>query len=194
MTRERSPRSRWVRATLLGWFVGLIVTIVAAVLADSMGIRGSQAAIGVCMGLSVGLAQGLGGRRWFGSPRAWTVATAVGLGLPFVVGDLLALLGVELPYSLVAYVVLGGLFAGVLQGRVLGARSIENRGWVIASGIAWALAGAAVLLTDALFGQVPGLLGLFLFVAVILAGGLVNGLVTGSVLQRRVSGDDPATS
>jgi hypothetical protein len=98
-------------------------------------------------------------------------------------------MGVSVPYSLVVYVLLGGALAGLFQSRVLASRSIEHRGWILASVIAWALAGAAVMLNDAMVGNVPGFLGLFAFIGVVLFGGVLNGAVTGAALHRALAAE-----
>ena len=49
--------SRWVRATWLGWLLGIPLIVVLALLAEGVGVGGAQVCVGAGMGLGVGFMQ-----------------------------------------------------------------------------------------------------------------------------------------
>lgn len=166
--------SRWVRATFLGWLIGFVLVIVGALAWDLIGLQ-AQFMVGVGMGAGVGYMQGrvarewLGaGGQWLGTSKPWLWSSIIGMGLPFVLWDLLA--WTAIPFSLGLCVALGGLLTGLLQARLLRPRSGAAGWWPLASLAGWTLGtGAGV---DALI------------LGVILLGGLVLGIVTGGTLVR----------
>ena len=171
----------WVRATFEGWCLGVLLAILGAVLADSVGIGGAQFMLGLGMGLGVGWAQQRVLRTWVG-PVPWLLATVTGLSVPFSVGDLLAQTGLDLPYSLPVYVALGGLLAGLLQAWTVRENLDRAWAWPILSVLAWSLAAATVGAADAL--DLVGLVGALAYLGVVALGGLGLGLVTAPAVQR----------
>jgi len=166
-------------ATFLGWLLGFVLVIVLAIAWDVIG-GGAQFMIGIGMGAGVGLAQGRVARGWLQAPRQWVGASVIGMGGPFVLGDLLSATGVDFPYSLPIYVATGGLLAGFLQRRLLRPHSDRANGWVPASVVGWTLPVSLVVLND--LDVIPGALGTILFLVAALFGGAVLGAVTGTIL------------
>lgn len=115
---ERHYFARWVRHTFFGWLLGFVMVIVLAIAWDVVG-GGAQFMVGVGMGAGVGYAQWRLARHWFDADRRWVWASVIGMGTPFVLGDIVAAVGVQVPYSLALYVVMGGLLVGLMQRRLL---------------------------------------------------------------------------
>lgn len=172
----------WTKATFLGWVLGFVLILVLITLTGAMGLGDFQFGVGLGMGLGVGLMQS---RRLTDSlklRRGWILATAGGAATPFVIADLVGLIGVDLPWSLPLAVVGAGLVSGLLQARILhrGGRAVGW--WMAASLLGWSLAAGTVVFNDRVLPRIPGIPGALLFIAVILLGGVLLGLVQGSVL------------
>lgn len=177
---------RWVRATWLGWTLGLLLTIVAALAGDVVGVRDSQALVGIGMGAGVGLLQARALCGVVPNPRAWLWSCVAGLAAPFLVFDLARAAGLPLPFSLYVSVALGGLAAGLWQ-AVLLCPVIRNAWlWALGSVVGWSLAAASASVADRLPRALAlrGLAGAGMYLAVVLVGGLILGLVTGLMLVR----------
>jgi len=177
MTSERERRTRgllarWAVASALGWILGFFLVLILALSWDGLGIGVVQFMVGVGMGAGVGLMQGRVAREWLGSVRPWFWATTLGLGIPFVLADVLSPV---VPYSLGLSVGAGALLAGILQVRLLRPHGVRAGLWVPASVAGWLLAASPTAI------QVGGL-GL---IAAVVAGGAVLGLVTGLPLVAR---------
>jgi protein-S-isoprenylcysteine O-methyltransferase Ste14 len=178
--------ARWTRATFLGWSLGFLLLLMFISVSGMLGLGDTQFPLGLGMGTGVGALQ-----RWVvaervGAATAWWRATILGVTAPFVAWDLVKLLRIQLPYALAGAVVLGGLTVGVLQARVLRAHSPRSAAWIPASLLGGSLAAATVVVNDHVLPKIPGLTGALIYVAVILAGGLLLGATTGLALERIV--------
>ena len=170
---------RWILRTFLGWSAGLFLAIALIICVDSLGVTGTQFPLAVGMGLGVGAVQAHLVAPLLRGRRSWIVATTVGLSLPFVAADTLRLAGSPVPYSLAAYVALGGVLAGALQARLLRALPVAGTAWwLVITPVGWLLAGSTVWLNELLPKNVPGLIGAGRYLAVVLSGGLVLGLAS----------------
>ena len=174
---------RWIRVTWLGWLAGIPAIALLALLGEAVRLGGAQVWVGAGMGLAVGFIQGRSLRKAGIQTGAWTLATTMGLAIPFGIVDLVHLLGRDLPYYLLACVASGGLGAGVAQARLLPSATRLRRNWVLASGAGWLLASAAAWSADALFRshRVAGVSGALLYLGLIACGGLLLGLFTSPV-------------
>ena len=181
-----SHLDQWVWRTWLGWTLGLLLAIVAAMVGDAIGAGESQTLIGVGMGAGVGLLQGRAIRGIISNAKAWTCSSVVGLAAPFLVFDLSRSAGWQLPFSLYISVALGGLGAGVWQSILM--RPMVRRAWiwVLGSIAGWSLASASAAVADLLPRALSlrGLASAAAYLAAVVAGGLILGLVTGLVLVR----------
>lgn len=175
---------RWVRATSLGWLLGLLILIGLALLGDLLGSAApsnAQYMVGLGIGCGVGYAQGRALSPWLGRPSHWTVATTVGVGALFVVHDVVVAFGGEFPYSLPLYVIAGGLVAGIWQSFLLRHVSAHTYRWIVISLVAWALPALVVALGDS---GAAGFVGDVASLAAIFLGGVMVGAVSGPVLVR----------
>jgi len=177
--RRRPLLLRWVIASTLGWLLGFFLVILLALSWDGLGIGVVQFMVGVGMGAGVGLMQGRIAREWLGSVRPWFWATTLGLGIPFVLADLLSAV---VPFSLGMWIGAGALLVGVLQARLLRPHGVRAVWWVPASAAGWLIAASPTAF------EVGGL-GL---IGTVLVGGAALGLVTGLPLDaalRQAPGD-----
>jgi hypothetical protein len=174
----------WLRATCLGWLLGVPCVALLALAGEGLGIGGSQVLVGLGMGTGVGLLQGRAMRPLLGRSGPWTLASALGLAFPFLVSDLAAHYGWALSYSLFWCVALGGLFVGVWQARLLHAHVSGSGWWVAGSAVGWTLAAAAGSAADTLVkaSALRGLMGAAVYLGTVASGGLVLGLATGATL------------
>lgn len=178
---DRRLARAWIKASTLGWILGFVLVIAISLLFDALGAS-AQFMVGVGMGAGVGFMQARVLHQWLGSSAPWTATSAFGLGLPFILGDLLDVAGVEHLYSLPIYVLMGGLIAGVLQAKLLRSHASGVSRWIPACVVAWGVPAGIVLLNDAQL--LPPVVSGLLFLALILFGGVVVGAVTGPVLAR----------
>jgi hypothetical protein len=175
---------RWTRVTFYGWSLGFALILVCLALAGMVGLGDSQFPVGLGMGLGVGLLQRRLVADRTGSSAGWLAASALGVTAPFLVRDIARLLSLQLPYALAGSIVIGGLVAGLLQGRVLRLRPARAAAWAAASVAGWALGGATLVLNERVLPKTPGIIGALIYVAVVLIGGILLGATTGLVLPR----------
>lgn len=184
---------RWVRATSLGWLLGLLILIILALLGDLLGSfapSNVQFMVGLGIGCGVGYVQGRALSPWLGQPIHWTVATTIGMGALFVVHDVVVASGSGFPYSLPLYVIAGSLVAGIWQSFLLRHVSARANHWVAASLIAWTLPALGIALGDS---EATGFVGDIASLAAIFFGGVMLGAVSGPVLVRLL-GHRPAAA
>jgi hypothetical protein len=177
---------KWARATWLGWILGVPVVILFAFIGEALRIGGSQVLIGLGMGTSVGVLQGLAIRRLIGRAAPWIWSSVIGLALPFLAADLLRASGRTSFYSIEIAVAAAGVIVGAWQAILLRPYSDRAWMWVVANVIGWTLAALTVYAADSQFRapNVGGLVGALLYLGTIAAGGLLLGLVTGVALTR----------
>lgn len=180
---DRPDRRSWVKATTFGWWLGLAIIVLLVLAMDMVAvIEGSQFMVGLGMGAGVGYVQGRLIDRWLGTRHTWFLATTVGMGGPFVAGDVARVAGFNLSFSLAVSVVVGGLLVGLLQWKVLQRHVRRAIWWIPASLLGWLLPVGLMALKDrhilsGVAGDAAGLIGMFF-------GGIMLGVVTGGVLTR----------
>lgn len=179
--------ARWTSGTFLGWLLAIVLGVLAAVLADAIGLAGSQTLVGLAAGVGVCAVQAVILRPLVPAPGPWIRAGVVGMGLPFLLGDLLAAAGI-LPYSLFACIAAGSLLTGAIQFRILRRHGTGTLLWVPLSILGWTVAAATLGLTDVLGPSLPrGMVGALLVIALWLSGGVLLGAITGPPLRRMLA-------
>lgn len=181
---DRKFFTLWVRGTFAGWLLGFVFVVLGAVGGDLIGIGDgeSQSIVGIAMGAGVGDAQGRVVRQWLGATWRWTWASVIGMGVPFVASDFVSAVWSGYSFSLPFLVVIGGVFIGLLQRRVLRSHYERGNWWVLACVAGWTLAAGTAAVSGVLpSGPSAGWLAV-LNVAMILLGGVVLGIVTGGAL------------
>ena len=140
MNSKISPGGRrfiahWVRVTFGGYLLGFVLTMLGLIAGDLIVLPTVfQSVIGIGMGGGVGLAQRRLVTQMVGSTKHWVLTSAVGLWAGFFVFDVIEAVWGELSnrQSLQFDIVLGGLFVGLLQWRVLPSYSGRSKWWVLA--------------------------------------------------------------
>ena len=180
------PLAAWLRATWLGWLLGVPLVVLLALVGEAVGIGGVQVLVGLGMGTGVGLLQGRALRGVLGRAGPWVWSSALGLALPFLVSDVAAAARWDVPYSLHWCVAVGGLIVGSWQALLLRHRFTGPLWWVAGSAVGWALAAATAAVADLLrqAGSLRGLGGAAVYLGTVMAGGLVLGIITGLVMRR----------
>lgn len=169
--------TRWMFVTFTGWLLGVPFIVVLAALGDLIHL-GGESAVGIGMGLSVGCMQWLFGRKQFGATTEWMWASAIGLGVPFVIWDILRLRGDTSLYIVPA---VGGLLVGSWQRRTLRSRCARASWWIPVSAAGWWVAAVSPLALG-VGGHPNSLLELIRNLVAIALGGVVLGVVTGAAL------------
>lgn len=174
----------WLRATWLGWLLGVPCIVLLALAAEAVHLGGLQVFVGTGMGLGVGLLQARHVRRCGLSARSWILASALGLGLPFLAWDVAVALGTTWTYYLAGCVATGGLIVGLWQGQLLKRHLAAPAGWVVGCTLGWGLAGGLATTADLLVKghAIRGVPGAALYLALVALPGGVLGFVTARVL------------
>jgi len=133
--REKLLFILWVVANSVGWVLGVIVVVMLATLQELSHI-GNAVYIGVGMGWSVGLAQWLTARKWFGATSRWMWASTIGVTTPFLFADLFRMSELSL-FVLPVLAAIGGLLSGLMQRNSLRSHSAKADRWVVVSVVAW---------------------------------------------------------
>lgn len=180
------PLRQWIRATFAGWILGIPLIIALALVGEAAGIGGVQVIVGVGMGAGVGLMQGRVMRTVLGKFGPWFWSSVVGLGLPFFMADIAGVVRWDSPYSLYLAVILAGLIVGIIQAFILHSRFYNTGWWIVGSVVGWSMASATVALADTLprAHSLRGVWGALAYLAIVAAGGLVLGIITGISLVR----------
>lgn len=185
---DRPDFPSWVKVTTFGWWLGFAVVLLLVLAIDAVAeVEGAQFMVGLGMGAGVGYLQGRRMNRWLGTRHAWFFASTVGMGGPFVVGDVARALGVGLPYSLALYVAVGSLLVGLLQWGVLRRYVSQAAWWVPGSMLGWMLPVGLMALNDQ--GILPGIAGEAVALIGMFFGGAILGAVTGGLLGRMLMRD-----
>ena len=183
---DRSFLFTWVRATWVGWVLGVPLIIVMALIGEVMGIGGAQVLVGAGIGAGVGLLQGRAIRPILGRSGPWFWACVVGISAPFLGWDLASAARWPSPYSPYVALGLGGFLAGAWQAALLRERFGNPAWWVASSALGWTVAGGTAAIADWLTRSrsVRGIWGAVAYLAIVALGGLILGLITGVALVR----------
>jgi len=179
---QTAARPLWLRvliATPIGWAVGIPAGVGMIILAESVGAMELQTPLVVGVALGISMQQYHALRPALAHSRTrWGLASCFGLAIPFMTADLARVMGRPLSYDLALFVMLGGVLASVLQWRMLRASVTRAGGWLVASPAGYAAAASTVWLNDQVLPKTPGIIGALQYLGVILAGGVVFGVVT----------------
>jgi hypothetical protein len=178
----------WVLATFGGWLLGIVAVILLDGLSEAIHLGNQFPALG--MGWGVGFAQWRVARKWFGVTSAWMWVSTAAIGTPFIVSDITGILwGVDERYFLPINVALGASLLGLLEWRILRSLSYRAYWWIITSIVGWMLAVLVVSLGP--IDRPETQLAMIFNFAVITSGGVVLGVVSGTmlvwILQSRAS-------
>ncbi|HCR49758.1 MAG TPA: hypothetical protein PLL64_02560 [Rhodothermales bacterium] len=175
----------WTRYTFYGWFLGVILILLFSSVFDGVGVEGMQFYLGLAMGAGIGVMQWWLLKKHGGISLKWVWFLILGLTIPFIAFDLL--FQAMLPYKLAVCLTLGAILSGGLQTFVLLDYSPKAKWWVIYACSGWMLALGSILALDytkLLSPYANNLLIAFLNLLLILAGGFILGVVTGTGLRK----------
>lgn len=178
---------RWITASFLGWLFGVFAVVITSGLFDAAGLEGYQFYLGIGVGGSVGFFQQRMLSRTAGIGMQWIWRSMLGMGLPFLLFDLLTIYGgasfgeKSLQYS----IALGGALTSILQSLLLRQRGFYASRWLLSGWSGWVLATATVLAVDYTKYITGNTWVLFIInLTLILSGGVVLGAITGSPLKK----------
>ncbi|MDX1685895.1 MAG: hypothetical protein R3275_11715 [Saprospiraceae bacterium] len=178
------PFRKWLIYNSIGWLLGFIFILVIASTFDALGIHNLQFFLGAGIGAGVGLAQWMVLRKLNDIGGRWILFTVVGLGIPFLIADILGIIGIEsLIEDLQVGIIAGGLLAAYLQSKILKSYGVTTSQWITASLLAWILIGLLVYgmrFTDLIWHN--RWFGFFTNLAILLSGGPIIGWITGRLL------------
>lgn len=178
---------KWTLSTFLGWLLSVVFILILSGIFDGLGIEGYQFYLGISVGLGVGLTQWLRLRKYSNIGIKWVWYTALGAGLPFLIFDLLKLYGhVNFGERYLLYSVsVAGISVGIMQYLLLKPYSSKAINWIPLSFVGWICAALTVLgINSSMHYIKQPLLGLIINLSLILAGGIVLGLITGSFIAK----------
>lgn len=181
---DLTPR-RWINASFLGWLCGMFVVVFTSGAFDAAGLDGYQFYLGISMGASVGFFQWNALSKSAGITSAWIWSSCFGLGIPFLLFDLLKIYGGfalgdrTLQYS----IAVGAAATAYWQSLILKRAGCNASRWVLVGWTGWVLATVTVLAVDYTKYITSYNWALFVInLTLILSGGIVLGAVTGSPL------------
>ena len=131
---------RWAIATVIGWVVGVIGTIILShAVVNLVYPKETNLILGLCLGTAVALSQRVAARPYFTLSHSWVWGAAVGIGIPFVVFVLLHELRPDMGWHwwFLLIFAAGGAICGALQARALRPHTSRAYWWVLASAISW---------------------------------------------------------
>jgi hypothetical protein len=177
---------RWIKATFWGWLLGVIFILMLSSFLDSIGIEHMQFYLGVGIGAGVGVTQWiLLQKTSIIKTKKWIWYSILGMGIPFIILDLA--LTSDPAYKPVLGVSLGALTLGLLQYSMLKNYTAKAWLWIFGCFAGWSLAtliAFSINYTMPLAGQISALLLAFINLGLILAGGIVLGIITGIVIKK----------
>lgn len=179
--KDRTIFLQWVRATWIGWVLGIPAIIVLALIGEGVGIGGSQVLVGAGMGAGLGFMQGRVMRALLQKFAPWFWSCAVGLAVPFLAWDIANAAKLNVTYSLFVCVASGGLIVGVWQAFLLRTRFPRAGWWVLANAVGWLAAAGLAKIAETLprSQSLRGIGGALAYLGIVTGGGLILGLVTG---------------
>lgn len=203
---KRLTMKRWILFTTYGWFIGILLVVGLALIAELL-IKmdegsGGQAVVGIGMGAGVGFMHWMATRKYLSAASGLFVYSLTGFALAFIARDLidgLLNIPVSVEITIPFAVILGALISGWLQYTLL-FRKISDKAvsWIPHSIIGWLLATLITMGTSFLsfkigdhFHKVFVLLFALLFLSV---GGPILGFITGRFIVRQINDLNENTS
>lgn len=177
--------ARWISASFRGWLSGVLAVIAASGVFDAAGLEGYQFYLGISMGGCVGFFQWQTLSKTSSIGSAWIWSTFFGLGMPFLLFDLLKNYGVFVPgeNSLQYSIALGGAVTAFWQTLILKRAGYNASRWLLSGWAGWILAAATILAVDHTKMITSNNWALFVInLSLIISGGAVLGAVTGHSL------------
>jgi hypothetical protein len=176
---------RWISASFRGWLSGVFAVIATSGAFDAVGLEGYQFYLGISMGGCVGFFQWRTLSHVSRIGSAWIWSAFFGLGIPFLLFDLLKKYGGYVPgeHSLQYTIALGGAVTALWQTLIMRHFGYHASRWFLSSWSGWILAAATILAVDHTKMITNNNWALFVInLSLIVSGGAVLGAVTGPAL------------
>jgi hypothetical protein len=180
----------WTLFTSAGWFVGFVFILLLGLPYEALGI-GGQSSVGIGMGTGVGLVQALLLRRYGVSGKWWFLTSCIGMSIPYMIYDLMAVsINLRPEQVLPAATAIGSLIVGWLQYQfILRPISTKTLSWIFLTCAGWTITHVLLGLVDYRAMTRLGLPVFFnvLFVLICILGGgpvLITSRKIVSVLNR----------
>lgn len=205
MINKQKPLTvtRWVLFTTYGWFIGILLIVVLAIIGESIlkmeEGSGGQAIVGIGMGAGVGLMQWLAVRNYLQSSQKIFWFTLIGFSIAFILMDIIGAItnskinGVTisaeavLPYT----ILLSSLITSWLQYYFIFKKIIDNSiYWILFSIIGWFLATEITIgdfMPNIKFGEhFPKVFVFIIALSSLSVGGPVVGFITGRFIIPKI--------
>lgn len=178
---------KWIKATALGWLLGITLVLLLAMAFEGVGIHNMQFFIGIGMGTGVGLMQWRALRKTIPVNKSWIYAAVAGMSIPFLLFDLVQIFaGIKLGANYILYSVsIAALLTGTFQYLILKKFTAAANLWIPSNIIGWIAATLTFLSINYTKQVFSNNLVIFLVnIAVMLAGGFVFGFITWMFLKK----------
>lgn len=186
LTQKQFTITRWGMSTFGGWLLGVIFILLLSSALDSIGIEHMQFYLGVGMGAGVGFTQWLYLKKNTAvKNKNWIWFSVLGMGIPFIILDLI--LKTNTNYKPVLGISFGAFTLGLLQYTILKKYSSKAGVWIFGCFTGWNLAvltAFSINYTMRLSGIFTTLALAFINLFLILAGGIVLGVITGLSMKK----------
>lgn len=181
------PLVRWILLCFAGWILGIVLILFLSGMLDSIGIEYMQFHTGMGVSAGISILQFFILRKRFGLSASWMSASMLGFTLPFFFMDTLRyfeLIQLRAEYNLMLSILTGTVCISYLQFRLLDRKAEGARRWIMHSVFGWL--GAGLLLFAVNYTKYISSSNLVLFLLnllLILGGGIVVGIATGTALR-----------
>ncbi|MFZ4620655.1 MAG: hypothetical protein ACOYNS_08855 [Bacteroidota bacterium] len=175
----------WVLSSFYGWLTGVVLVIITSGMFDAAGLEGFQFYLGISIGGSIGFFQWRKISHPAGIGTEWIWSSMFGMGIPFLVMDLLKrFAGISLGDNhLPVCITAGALVTALWQTFILKKKFTAALPWLWTCLGGWILASWTVISIDYVKLFIHHNLALFFInLTLIVSGGAVLGAVTGSTL------------
>lgn len=195
---KRLTMKRWVLFTTYGWFIGILLVIGFAFLAELLikmnDESGGQAVVGIGMGAGVGFMHWMAIRKYLASSSGLFLYSMIGFSLAFIFRDLIDLLlnipitvEITIPFA----VLLGAFISAWLQYKYLFKKISDKAvGWISHSIIGWLLATLitwGISLNFKLGDNFPKVFGVLFAFTLLSIGGPILGYITGRFIVPKIN-------
>lgn len=181
VTNQPFTVAQWTKATFWGWLIGVALILMLSSFLDSIGIEHMQFYLGVGMGAGVGFTQWLLLRKRLAISSSWIWLTILGMGIPFIIIDLLELENTSI--KLAVSIAMGSLVVGLLQYQSIKKISPKASLWIWGCFLGWMLSVVTLnIINYTMTIKVAGYMNLVMALVnlvLILGGGVMLGIVTG---------------
>jgi hypothetical protein len=175
----------WRWYTFSAWFLGVFLIILLSNVLEYFNLSGYQFYLGLGMGIGIGALQAILIKQLSLNSFKWFIITSLGLGLPFLLVDLVSiLLKLNLPMEIkmLIAIILSSTTTAVFQSHFLGNYILNKNRWIFKTVVSWTISVVLVAATSKITVIKP-LIGNVLVLAVfnlllILTGGYLLGYST----------------